>query len=187
MWHMHCSPFRKMLLSTFLIIMLLFCMMWTYRKGTCFCKYTWEIYLLIFIVMILLNNLTFVILNSFIHQLLVIFCYYLCTGDSEADKVIRTDQPMYIAWGIGPINGVGTTAKHHPGQRTIGKKYACFCFCFCFVLFLFFSHLSFITSFNHLLKAYYFVFLLIWVLKEFLFWMEMLVNCTIYKYIKVGM
>ncbi|XP_072030814.1 uncharacterized protein [Amphiura filiformis] len=42
----------------------------------------------------------------------------LNTGEADTDKVIRTDQPMYIAWGIGPINPTGTAAKHH--QRTVG-------------------------------------------------------------------
>ena len=44
----------------------------------------------------------------------------LDTGDQVTDKAIRTDQPMYIAWGIGPINPTGTAAKHR--ERTIGKN-----------------------------------------------------------------
>ena len=46
----------------------------------------------------------------------------LVTGDPNTDKDIRIDQPMYIAWGIGPINPTGTAAKHR--QRTIGKIFS---------------------------------------------------------------
>ena len=53
------------------------------------------------------------------HECIVFLFSFL--GDANGDKVIRTDQPMFVAWAVGNINPSGLVAKHT--RRTIGKNY----------------------------------------------------------------
>ena len=72
------------------------------------------------------DSFSLIMSHMFVHFLFHLKKFYLSTfnitiaGDTNTDKVFRTDQPMYIAWGIGPINPAGHTAKHR--QRAVGKN-----------------------------------------------------------------
>ena len=58
------------------------------------------------------NDVTFVGYSNQNGITTISYTKQLNTGDSTGDIVIPSDQAVYVAWSIGPINPAGLAAKH---------------------------------------------------------------------------